>query len=93
MGEREALELKLKQSKDKLDSSYSDVSLHSSITWDSYTVLTLLNKMNLGVDLFVGSIEPEAGEGTLSFRNQEGGSRDESSPSIRRGQEAGRGRQ
>lgn len=93
MGEREGLELELKQSKDKLDSSYSDVSLHSTITCDSCTVLNLLNRMNPGADLFVGSIEPEAAEGTESFRNQEGGSRDESSPSIRRGQEAGRGHQ
>lgn len=52
-----------------------------------------MSRMNLGADLFVGSIEPEAAEGTVSFRNQEGGSRDESSPSIRRGQEAGRGRE
>lgn len=76
MGEREGLELELKRLKDQLDSSYSDVSLHSSITCDSYTVLNLLNRMNLGADLFVGSIEPEAAEGTESFRHQEGGSRD-----------------
>lgn len=76
------MELELKRSKDKPDSSSSDVSLHNSITCDRFTVLNLWNRIKLGAELFVGSIEPEAAEGTVSFRNQEGGSRGERSPSI-----------